>query len=165
MPSSQSSNRSQDEEAHYTAEEDRRAHAQGETSLTGTTTPSGSSDSVYASANQTSTTSPNRDRATALSIHIAAREQDPIKALRRNEESLEECRERVPSNVTTAPRRSPFNHTAEARTYLEKQRALFMQQAGMGERQTEDAPCKLAFLSSLLRGIGPCLCLTGLVLP
>lgn len=74
MSSSQSSSRSLAEEDYYTAEEDHLSHAQRSSgaSSTVTTTPDGSSDSVYATANQTPIASPDISNYTALSIPIAA---------------------------------------------------------------------------------------------
>lgn len=74
MSSSQSSSRSLAEEDYYTAEEDHLSYAQRSSgaSSTVTTTPNGSSDSVYATANQTRIASPDMSRGTASSIPIAA---------------------------------------------------------------------------------------------
>lgn len=74
MSSSQSSSRSRAEEDYRTAEEDHLSYAQRSSgaSSTVTTTPNGSSDSVYATANQTPIASPDMSRGTASSIPIAA---------------------------------------------------------------------------------------------
>ena len=64
MSSSKSSSNSPVEEAYHTAAEDHQSYAQAssEASSTITTTIEGASDSVYATANQTPTVSPDVDR-------------------------------------------------------------------------------------------------------
>ena len=70
MSSSQASSRSSGAELYYTAEEDHQsnAHSSSEASSTITATPNGSSDSVYATANQTPIASPDMNRVTASLI-------------------------------------------------------------------------------------------------
>lgn len=154
MSSSQASSRSPGEDSYYTAEESHHSNAQGSSEASSTTikTPKGGSDSVYATANQTPTASPDMNKAT---------DQDSFEALRRIEESPEERRERNLSHFAAAP---PLTHRAEASNYLEKQRALVMQQAMMEKpdidmveygisalmpEKEESVPGKLKFLRSL----------------
>ena len=142
MPSSQSSSHSPGEEAYYTAEEDQCYHAQSSSGASSivTATPNGS---VYATAIQTPVASPSMNRDTASSVPIVAQDQRSYQEVRSIEESLEERREETTSNVTAAPSGSLFTHRAEASTYLERQRELFMQQAELRESEKgEDAPSK-----------------------
>ena len=148
MPSSQSSSHSPGEEAYCTAEEDHSCYAQsfsGASSIV-TSTPNGS---VYATANQTPEASPGMNRDTTSSVPIVAQDQRSYDAIRPIEESLEERREKTPSNATAAPSESLFTHRAEASTYLERQRELFMQQADLRESEKqEETHGKLTSLTS-----------------
>ena len=147
MPSSQSSSHSPGEEAYLTAEEDHSCYAQSSSGASSivTSTPNGS---VYATANQTPVASPGINRGTASSAPIVAQDQHSYDAIRPIEESLEERREKTPTNVMPASSASLFNHRAEASTYLERQRELFMQQAELRESEKEEEiPGKLTSLT------------------
>ena len=86
MSSSQASSRSPGEEHYYTAEEDHHstAHSSSEASSTITTNPNGSSDSEYATANQTPIASPDMNKVTAslteypISVRMPEKEEDAL---------------------------------------------------------------------------------------
>ena len=117
MSSSQSSSQSPGEEAYFIAEEDRSCYARSfsRASSTMTKTPNVS---VYATADQTPTTSLVMSRGTASSIPLEAEYQGSFEWLRPIEERTEECRERAPLNLTAAQRESFFTHRVDASTYL-----------------------------------------------
>ena len=136
MPSSQSSSRSASEETYHTAEENQTSYAQ-----------SPSSDSVYATANQTPTISPDVKKRAASSTPVTVQGKDQVEALRRSsEESYEKREESIPLDATTAPKES-FDHSAEAGADVGQQRGLFPQQADLIKMKEEEAHGKLASLT------------------
>lgn len=149
MPSSQSSSHSPGEEAYLTAEEDHSCYAQSSSGASSivTSTPNGS---VYATANQTPVASPGINRGTASSAPIVAQDQHSYDAIRPIEKSLEERREKTPTSVMPASSVSLFNHRAEASTYLEWPRELFMQQAERESEKEEEIAGKLTSLTGFL---------------
>ena len=144
MPSSLSSSHSPGEEAYLTAEEDHSCYAQSSSGASSivTSTPNGS---VYATANQTPVASPGIDRGTALSAPIVAQDQHTYDAIRPIGESLEERREKTPTNVMPASSASLFNHRAETSMYLERPRELLRE-----SEKEEEIAGKLTSLTGFL---------------
>ena len=109
------------------------------------TNPNGS---VYATANQTPTASPEIDRAIAPSVPIVAQDQDPFESFRSIGESPAERRERLSTNATTAARGPRTTYLAEASTNLGQQRESLMQHSDLrGLEKEEDIAGKPAYLT------------------
>ena len=147
MSSSQLPSHSPSEEIYHAAEEYHSCYVQSSSgpSLTVTTPPNRS---VYATANQTPTVSPDIDRGIAPSVPIVAQDQDPSESFQPIEESLEEGRERSSPNATFASRAPSITYSAEACTNLEQQRESLMQHSGLRKpEKEEDATGKFAHLT------------------
>lgn len=135
MSSSQTSNGTPGEATYYTAGEDHPSYARSssEALSTVTKTPNESSESAYATANQTPAASPDMNRDTSSWIAIAAQYQGSFEGPQGIEESSEDIRERASSNQMASPGGISFTHRADASTYLERQRVLVMQQVKIRE--------------------------------
>ena len=147
MSSSQFPSHSPGEEIYPAAEEyhSRYVQSSGGASSTVTTTANGS---VYATAHQTPTASPEVDRGVAPSVPVVAQDQDPSESFRPGEETSEERRERSSPNAKAASRDSSITFSAEASTNLEQQRGSLMLDSGLrGPEKDEDVTGKPAYLA------------------
>ena len=147
MSSSHLPSHSPGEEIYPAAEEYHPHHVRSSSgaSSTVTTTPNGS---VYATANQTPTASPEVDRGVAPSVPVVAQDQDPSESLRPSEQSPEERRKRSSPNATAAPRDSSNTYSAEANTDLEQQRgSLKLRSGSRAPEKDKDVTSKRAYLT------------------
>ena len=147
MSSSQLPSHSPGEEVYHAAKEYDSYYVQSSSgaSSTVTTTPDGS---VYATADQTPTASPDIDRCIVPSVPVVAQDQDRSESFRPIEESTEERRERSSLNATVASRAPSIAYLAEASTNLGQQRECLMQLSELrGLEKDEDITGKPAYLA------------------
>ena len=149
MSSSKFPSHSPGEEVHHAAEEYHSCYVQSFSgaSSTVTTTPNGS---VYATAEQTPTASPDIDRGIAPSVLGGAQDQDPSGSFQSIEESHEERRERSSTNTMAASRATPIADSAEACANLEQQRESLIEHSELrGPEKEEDARGKPVYLTTV----------------